>query len=141
MALGSNVRPPNKRPSQDQRVGYEQQVVPQTLLVVREAYSETVMDLSHYEDDYDDTYEESITEEFGPELAVLLIKSDHLLPATKATLIAKIDTAIQQREALQRVVDRELQSLRSAATDIRSVTDTLAEVSDTLFESSSYLRT
>ncbi|RJX48707.1 hypothetical protein DP106_11235 [Halonotius pteroides] len=115
--------------------------MPQTLLVVREAYSETVMDLSHYEDDYDDTYEESITEEFGPELAVLLIKSDHLLPATKATLIAKIDTAIQQREALQRVVDRELQSLRSAATDIRSVTDTLAEVSDTLFESSSYLRT
>lgn len=129
---------PDKRPSQDRRVGYEQQVAPQTLSVVREAYSETVMDLSHYEEDYDDSYEESVTEEFGPELAVLLTKSDHFLPTTKATLVDKIDIAIQQREAFQRLVNRELQSLRSAATDIRSVTDTLAELSDTPFESSSF---
>jgi hypothetical protein len=129
---------PDRRPSQDQRVGYDQQVAPQTLSVVREAYSETVMDLSHYEDDYDDSYEESVTEEFGPELAVLLTKSDHFLPATKATLVDKIDIAIQQRDAFQRVVDRELQSLRSAATDIRPVTDTLEELSETTFESSSF---
>lgn len=129
---------PDKRPSQDQRVGYAQQVSPQTLSAVREAYTETVMNVTHYEDDYNNTYEQSISEEFGPELAVLLTKSDHFLPATKATLVAKIDTAIQQRATFQTLVDRELQSLRSAATDIQSVNDTLAGLSDTEFESLSF---
>lgn len=129
---------PDRIPSQDRRVGYEQHVATQTLAAVREAYTETVMNVPHYEDDYNDTYAESLTEEFGPEIAVMLTESDHFLPAVKSKLIAEIDTAIQQRETFQQLVDRERQSLRSAATEIRSVSDRLAGLSGTDFESVSF---
>lgn len=124
--------------SQDRRAGHEQQVATQNLAAVRESYTETVMDVSNYKDDYNDTYAESLTEEFGPEIAMMVIEHDYFLPATKATLVSKIDTAIQQREAFQRLLDRELQSLQSAAAEIRSVSDRLAGLTDSRFESASF---
>jgi len=39
---------------------------------IRAAYRSTFMAVAHYEEDYDETYVESITEEFGPDVAVLL---------------------------------------------------------------------
>lgn len=119
-------------------IQYEQQTSGQTLLAVREAYTETVMDVSHYDEEYDDTYQESITAEFGPELAVALTQSSRFTPATKSTLLGEIDEAISQREAFQEAVERELNSLRSAATEVRSISNTVARLSETEFPAATF---
>jgi len=44
------------------------------LVAVRDAYQETVMSVPHYEIEYDDTYQRSVAEECGPELAYALTR-------------------------------------------------------------------
>lgn len=109
-----------------------------TLLTVREAYSETVMDVPHYEEDYGDSYLESITEEFGPELGILLTQSNQFTPATKSALIAEIDEAIEQRKEFKKIVEREFCSLESAATEVQSLSNRVESLSQTDFESATY---
>lgn len=108
------------------------------LLTVREAYTETVMNVPHYEEDYDDSYLESITEEFGPELGILLTQSNQFTPATKSALIAEIDEAIEQRKEFKKIVDREFCSLRSAATEVQSLSNRVTSLSQTDFESATF---
>lgn len=129
---------PDRLAPTEEMIGYEQRTSGQTLLAVREAYTETVMDVSHYEEEYDDTYQESITAEFGPELAVALTQSGQFTPATKSTLLAEIDDAISQREAFQQIVERELSSLGSAATEVRSISNTVARLSETEFATATF---
>lgn len=122
----------------DDIIGYEQQTATKTLLRVREAYSETVMNVPHYEEDYDDSYQESITEEFGSELGVLLTQSDQFTPATRSALLSEIDEAIEQRKKFKKVVEREIHSLRSAASEIRSINNPLNNLSKTDFDSATF---
>lgn len=119
-------------------IQYEQQTSGQTLLAVREAYAEAVMDVSHYDEEYDNTYQECITAEFGPELAVAPTQFGQFTSATKSTLLAEIDDPISQREAFQQIVERELGSLRSAATEVRSISNTVACLSETEFATATF---
>lgn len=119
-------------------IGYKHQSSTKTLSAIREAYSETVMDVSHYEEDYNDTYQESIAEEFGPEFAVLLSQSDQFSPGMKSNLLVEIDEAITQRNEFQNIVEQELCSLRTAATEIRSVSETITRLSGADFDSATF---
>nr|WP_101297993.1 hypothetical protein [Halegenticoccus soli] len=54
---------------------------------VRTAYRETVMSAPHYEDEYGDTFEESVAAEFGAETAELLRTSDRFTDALRELLV------------------------------------------------------
>lgn len=119
-------------------IGCERESSSKTLLKVREAYIETVMDVSHYDDEYNDTYRESIHAEFGPDIALLLTQSNQLTPAIKSTLFSAIDEAIEQRKELEEVVERELGSVQSAATEVSSINNRVRSLSETDFHSATY---
>lgn len=119
-------------------IGCEREPSSKALLRVREAYIETVMDVSHYDEEYNDTYRESIHAEFGPDIALLLTQSNQLTPAIKSTLFSAIDEAIEQRKELEEVVERELGSVQSAATEVRSINDIVRNLSETDFHSATY---
>jgi len=129
---------PNRVDPMVRMIQYGQQTSGQTLLAVREAYTETVMGVSHYDKEYDDTYQESITAEFDPELAVALTQFGQFTSATKSTLLAEIDDAISQREAFQQSVERELGSLRSAATEVHSRSNTVTRLSESEFATATF---
>jgi len=129
---------PDQAVPKERLIGYEQQTSARTLATVREAYAETVMSVPHYDEDYDDTYEQSIHAEFGPEIAVLLTQSNQFTPATKSTLLAGVDEAIDQRTEFKKVSQRELKSLRSAAAEVEPISNTLTSLSTTDFDSASF---
>lgn len=60
------------------------------LSAVRTAYRETVMDVPHFREEYDESYAESVTEEFGPDLAAALVAGDRFGPVCKRTLLDRV---------------------------------------------------
>ncbi|MGQ4554400.1 DUF7260 family protein [Halobellus sp. GM3] len=78
---------------------------------VRDAYESTVMDVPHYVHEYGDTYEESVTEEFGPEIGYLLTAGDHLGEQLKRALLSKARECCSEREGLLRTLDIESESI------------------------------
>ncbi|MFW6318192.1 MAG: DUF7260 family protein, partial [Halorubrum sp.] len=81
------------------------------LVSVREAYRATVMSVPHYAEEYDDTYERSVAEEFGPELAYALTRTDCFHEEYKRTLLSAVETAVQEREAFLDALESEIESV------------------------------
>ncbi|EMA59080.1 DUF7260 family protein [Halorubrum lipolyticum] len=93
------------------------------LVAVRDAYRETVMSVPHYEDEYDDTYERSVAEEFSPELAYALTRGSRFHAECKRSLLDATKTATEERERFADTVRSEAESVERAAsrlTPIRS---------------------
>lgn len=102
------------------------------LLAVRDAYQSTVMSVPHYDEEYNDTYGQSLTAEFGPELAVMLTQESTLHPRSRASLLEQTATAIATREDFLAVLAAEIESVDAAADDLLAVaaeTTTIAETS------------
>ncbi|MDZ5812189.1 hypothetical protein U4E84_12640 [Halorubrum sp. AD140] len=91
------------------------------LVAVRNAYADTVMSVPHYRDEYDDTYERSTAEEFGPELAYALTRSTGFYAEYQRPLFDAIDDAIDERETLLERVDVEVASLDWTASRLASI--------------------
>lgn len=87
---------------------------------VRRAYEGTVMDVSHYADDYDDTYSESIAAEFGPDVASALLQGTVTEPCKRALLAAASDARARRTRFLDDL-DEERRSLESADGTIRQI--------------------
>ena len=71
---------------------------PDRLDAVRGAYRETVMSVPHFEADYDESYTENVTEEFGPELATALVTGDRFDPFCRRTLLEAVGEGSTRRE-------------------------------------------
>jgi hypothetical protein len=104
------------------------------LATIRTAYEETVMSVPFYEAEYGDTYEESIRAEFGPDIATALTQSDSLSPVAKQVLLAKIEQARTEREALIETCEREHASVDEAATVLKPVDEELQSVESISFD-------
>jgi hypothetical protein len=89
---------------------------------VRTAYAETVMSTPHYETEYGDTVAESLAAEFGDGLAAALLGGTALTPELRDAVRAATDAARREREEFLDVLDREADSLSTAADDIADVT-------------------
>lgn len=96
------------------------------LVDVRNAYTETVMSVPHYEDEYDDTYERSVAEEFGPELAYALTRSSGFYTEYERPLFGAIDDAVDERETLLERIDVEIGSLDWTASRLASIRGEIA---------------
>lgn len=104
------------------------------LTTIRHAYEETVMSVPFYEAEYGDTYEGSIREEFGPDVATVLTQSDCFSPIAKQLLLAKVDQSRAERETLIETCERERESVDEAAAVLKSIDDELQSVESIPFD-------
>lgn len=101
---------------------------------IRNAYQETVMSVHFYEAEYGDTYEESIRAEFGHDIAVSLTQSYSLSPVAKRGVLAKIEQARTEREALIESCEREHASVDEAATGLEPIHEELQSAESIPFD-------
>lgn len=94
---------------------------------VRSAYERTVMSCDHYDDEYGDTYPESVAAEFGPEVGALLADGSELRPRLKRALLDRARTCRDDREHLLDMLDMEAASIDEVASECRSVSEELDE--------------
>jgi uncharacterized protein YifE (UPF0438 family) len=95
---------------------------------VREAYRETIMDVPHYDEVYNDSLQESLAEEFGSEIATVLTTGEHLTPPLQNQLLLKSQQARDERAQFLDSLSTETEDLRSAEqmiTEIGTNLDTL----------------
>ena len=102
------------------------------LVTVRDAYRATVMSVPHYAEEYDDTYERSVAEEFGPELAYALTRTDCFREEYKRSVLSAAETTVQEREAFLDAVESELESIDRAASRLDPIRSEIAAIDDEL---------
>ncbi|WP_435079341.1 DUF7260 family protein [Halococcus sp. AFM35] len=81
---------------------------------VRDIYRETVMAVEHYADVYGDTLEESLAQEFGPEVATIVLTSDQLTPQLRERLVECSQQARESRHSLLQGLKSESNALETA---------------------------
>ncbi|WP_449271990.1 DUF7260 family protein [Halorubrum tebenquichense] len=91
------------------------------LATIRDAYEETVMSVPFYETEYDDTYEKSVYEEFGQEVAIVLTQGSQFNRTVKQILLEKVEKAQAEREALIDTCDHEHESVTQAASVLEPI--------------------
>jgi len=100
------------------------------LVGVRDAYVETVMSVPHYDVEYDDTYERSVREEFGPELGFALTRTSRFHAEYKRSLVDAVDAAIDERERFLDVIDTESESVARAESRLAAIADELEAMAE-----------
>lgn len=94
---------------------------------VRSAYEDTVMSVTHYDEEYGDTYRESVVEEFGPEIGVALTEGPRLQPHLKRMVTEKAQQCRAERERFQEILDTEAESVESVGRGVREIRTELRE--------------
>ena len=102
------------------------------LVAVRDAYRATVMSVPHYAEEYDDTYERSVAEEFGPELAYALTRTDCFRGAYKRSLLSAVETAIEEREAFIDALESETESVERVGSRLEPIRTEIGAIDDEL---------
>jgi hypothetical protein len=100
------------------------------LRTARTAYRETVMAVSHYEQEYGDTLRESVAAEFGDALAGHLTERERLTPAVYSALLEAGERAREDRTEFLRRLRRELESLETAAAELNEIEVRVVELSE-----------
>lgn len=108
------------------------------LVAVRDAYQETVMSVPHYEREYDDTYEQSVAEEFSPELAYALTRGSQFHRECKRSLLDATETAIEERERFAETVRSEIESVERAASRLVPIQSEVASTGQRAFHEADF---
>jgi len=103
------------------------------LMRVRLAYLGTVMAVPHYEEEYGNSYRESLNAEFGPGLASTLVDADGFTPISKEQLLSGVEAAIQTRIDALPALDREAATLIRATTIIDEIREELTAITSRPF--------
>ena len=96
---------------------------------VRQAYEETVMSVPHYAEEYDDTYVESLHEEFNPDLASALTDGTNFNDRCKQATLSVASESQSARQLLVGALDAEEESLREVSEELRPVVEEVADLS------------
>ena len=92
---------------------------------VERAYRETVMSVSHYEQEYDESLAVNMATEFGDELAMAVLEGEKLTPQLQESLYVAAIEARERRERFRSLVEAE-------RTDLQRVKRTFGELDATL---------
>lgn len=92
------------------------------------------MSVPFYEAEYDDTSEESIQAEFGPDIATALIQSDDLSTIAIEVLLAKVEQARSEREALIETCECDQASVDEASTVLKPIAEELQAIESICFD-------
>lgn len=106
-----------------------------TLQRVVSIYKETVMSVSHYETEYDETVPESMAAELGPDTTTSLATNGTLFTPAQRALVDRAQEAAAARTSLADAIETEIDALSDADTELtaidrrrRQLVDHLAEV-------------
>jgi len=102
-----------------------------SLSSVVDAYRDTVLELEHYDAEYDDTLAEHMAAEFGDDVALAVRNGAILSPQLQQTLCASGVRAKERRERLLSALDAEADSLSSCRRALAEVDATIAAVDST----------
>jgi hypothetical protein len=108
------------------------------LSAVRDAYRDTVMGMSHYDEEYGEPLAANMAAEFSEELAGAVSGGTSLSPQIKRALIAGANEARNERDAFLRTLDAEAAEIRDAASTLSQADRKRAEIADRRLELSSY---
>lgn len=117
---------------------YAQSQATTRLDLIQSAYQDTVMSLPFYTDEYDDTYFESISEEFGSEMATALTTPECFGPPALNALFNRIETAKSERQNHIDACDRERDSIETAADQLIPIDQELSTLTSINFDSQSF---
>lgn len=104
------------------------------LELVRDAYRSTVMSVPHYEEEYGDTYAQSVVAEFGPTLGAALVDGSRFDEQCRNALLAAVDRALLERSELMEMVDVEQQSIAAVSRTLDPVIEDLDSFETVAFE-------
>lgn len=90
---------------------------------VRKAYRQTVMNVDHYDEEYDEPLSTNMAAEFGDQLTAAVANDDPLTPQVKAALVDRSRDAADERDAFLRTLNRESEEI----TDTMSVLSPIDE--------------
>lgn len=91
------------------------------------AYQETVMSVSHFEGEYDESLRKHMAAEFGPDLVNSLFSCNQLTPQLKRGLLVASRESTDQRAELLTILDTELEDLKSAQSMLNGIVGHLVE--------------
>lgn len=101
-----------------------------SLAAVREAYRETVMDVPHYDEEYDESLARNMSLEFGEDVAGAVENGTPLTPQLKATLVERSRTARRQRASLLTKFEEEAEALDDAERTLATCRRTAERIRD-----------
>lgn len=105
---------------------------------VRKVYESTLMSVPHYFEEYDDTYVESLVEEFSPDIASALTDGTTFNTQCKQTVLSAISESQSSRQALLDVTDRERESIRNARTELEPLFEECEEMRSLQFKTKGF---
>lgn len=85
------------------------------------AYAQTIMAVPHYQDEYDESIEESLVQEFSPEIRTALLTNTMLTPTVKSSLLMHIHQAKEKRIDFLKLLEQEKASLESVSKTIQAI--------------------
>ncbi|REA05451.1 hypothetical protein DEQ92_03990 [Haloferax sp. Atlit-6N] len=98
---------------------------------LRRSYERTVMSVPHYDEEYGDSFEESLAAEFGPDVATAFRSASVLSPPLRRTVAAAAASSRDEREKFIEVVDEETESVASMRGDIEALLGRLDDLDRT----------
>lgn len=104
------------------------------LELVRDAYRSTVMSVPHYEEEYGDTYAQSVVAEFGPTLGAVLAEGSRFDDQCRNALLAAVDRALAERSELTKMIDVEQQSISAVSHTLDPVVQDVGSFETVAFE-------
>ena len=96
---------------------------------VREAYEETVMSAPHYDEEYGDSYVESVRAELSTDLAAALTDGTRFNARCKQAVLSSVAASQSARASLLETLSSEADSLEDAAGSLAPLADELTEFS------------
>ncbi|MFO7927894.1 MAG: DUF7260 family protein [Halobacteriota archaeon] len=105
---------------------------------VRDAYESTLMSVPHYIEEYDDTYAESLAEEFSPDIASALTDGTEFNGRCKRAVLSAVSTSQSARKSLLGVIDRERESILAARDDLVPLVEELGELDAVPFDDETF---
>jgi len=101
-----------------------------SMQTVQECYRETVMAVPHYTEDYDESFAENITNEFGPDLAEAVTNTHALSPHLQNALVTASQQARDERRTLVKAVATEQEHVRTAKRSLQESEDRVSTIED-----------
>ena len=98
--------------------------------VIEPHYRETVMALDHYDDVYDDSFEASLSAEFGVDVELLLTEATTFSPLVKRGLLDAAQQCTGNRQVFLEMLDDEYVTLKETQSRVHKIQQTVSEIDE-----------
>ena len=98
--------------------------------VIEPCYRETVMAVDHYDDVYADSFEVSISAEFGTDVLIQISEASSFSPVIKQRLLDAAQRCIDSRRIFLETLEDEHATLTDAQSTVRGIRETVVEIDD-----------